>query len=36
MSWDIAWYRKGLKSARAEQQFTDDIEALEGADSVCL
>ena len=28
MNWNVAQYREGLKSPKAEQQFANDIEAL--------
>ena len=36
MNWNVAQYREGLKSPRAEQQFANDIEALTWADTCLL
>lgn len=36
LSWNVAQYRKGLKSPRAEQQFANNIEAPEWADTCLL
>ena len=36
MNWDVAQYRKGLESPKAEQQFANDIEALTWADTCLL
>ena len=36
MDWDVAQYREGLKSQKAEQQFANDIEALTWADTCLL
>ena len=36
MSWSVEQYREGMKSPRAEQQFSNDIQALEWADACLL
>lgn len=36
MEWNVDQYREGLKSPKAEQQFSNDIEALTWADTCLL
>ena len=36
MNWDVEQYRAGMESPRAVQQFANDIEALEWADTCVL
>ena len=36
MDWNVDQYREGLKSPKAEQQFSNDIQALEWADTCVL
>ena len=36
MNWNVTQYREGLKSQKAEQQFSNDIEALTWADTCLL
>lgn len=36
MEWSVEQYREGMKSQRAQQQFSNDIEALEWADTCVL
>ena len=36
MDWKVDQYREGMKSPRAQQQFSNDIQALECADTCVL
>ena len=36
MEWSVDQYREGMKSPRAKQQFANDIQALEWADTCVL
>ena len=36
MDWSVDQYREGMKSPRAQQQFSNDIQALEWADTCVL
>lgn len=36
MDWNVDQYREGMKSPRAQQQFSNDIQALEWADTCVL
>lgn len=36
MNWDVTKYREGLGSPKAELQFSNDLEALEWADTCLL
>ena len=36
MEWSVAQYREGMKSPKAQQQFSNDIQALEWADTCVL
>ena len=36
MDWNVDQYREGMKSPRAQQQFFNDIQALEWADTCVL
>ena len=36
MEWSVDQYREGMKSSRAQQQFFNDIQALEWADTCVL
>lgn len=36
MEWSVDQYREGMKSSRAKQQFANDIQALEWADTCVL
>ena len=36
MEWSVDQYREGMKSSRAQQQFSNDIQALEWADTCVL
>ena len=36
MDWNVDQYRDGMKSPRAQQQFSNDIQALEWADTCVL
>lgn len=36
MDWDVSQYQEGLKSPKAEQQFSNDMQALEWSDTCVL